>query len=131
MLFYCPKRGVHKASLIIGISLIHTVTKIIVKVLLLQLAPHMDDIISNTQSAFIKRQSIHDNFMYVRNFSQRLHKCKTPALQFKLDIKFRAWIVMLLSSSSSQILLNRILVPPIKHGRRLWQGDPLSPYSLP
>ena len=47
----------------------------------------MDDVVSNGQSAFIKRRSIDGNFMYVRNFAARLHKCKTPALLFKLDIK--------------------------------------------
>lgn len=69
------------------ISLIHAITKIIAKILSLRLAPHMDALVSNAQSAFIKRRSIHDNFMHVRNFARRLHKCKTPALLFKLDIK--------------------------------------------
>uniref|UniRef100_A0A453RJ81 Reverse transcriptase domain-containing protein n=1 Tax=Aegilops tauschii subsp. strangulata TaxID=200361 RepID=A0A453RJ81_AEGTS len=122
------------------ISLIHAIAKIIAKILSLRLAPHMDDLVSNAQSAFIKRRSIHDNFMYVRNFARRLHKCRTPALLFKLDIKkafdsvkwgyilqllrrsgfppkFRAWIAALLSSSSSRILLNGLPSPPVKHGQ--------------
>ena len=111
------------------ISLIHAIAKIIAKVLSLRLAPHMDALISNAQSAFIKKRSIHDNFMYVRNFARCLHKRKTPALLFKLDIrkafdsvkwefildllqrrgfpsKFRDWIAALLCSSSSRFLLN-------------------------
>ena len=110
----------------------------------------MDALVSNAQSAFIKRRSIHDNFMYVRNFARRLHKCKTPALLFKLDIKkafdsvrweyvldlmqrmgfpdkFRNWIAALLSSSSSRFLLNGLPGPPIRHGRGFRQGDPISP----
>uniref|UniRef100_A0A453D7X5 Reverse transcriptase domain-containing protein n=1 Tax=Aegilops tauschii subsp. strangulata TaxID=200361 RepID=A0A453D7X5_AEGTS len=121
------------------ISLIHSIAKIIAKVLSLRLAPLMDGLVSNAQSAFIKRRSIHDNFMYVRNFARRLHKCKTPALLFKLDIKkafdsvkwgyflellqrlgfptrFRAWVAALLSTSSSRILLNGLPGTPIKHG---------------
>lgn len=112
----------------------------------------MDDLVSNAQSAFIKRRSIHDNFMYVQNFARRLHKCKTPALLFKPDIKqafdlvkwgyyfeilqqlgfppkFRAWIAALLSSSSSRIMLNGLPGPPVKHGRGFRQGDPISPSS--
>lgn len=132
------------------ISLIHGIAKIIAKVLSLRLAPHMDALVSNAQSAFIKKRSIHDNFMYVRNFARRLHKCKTPALLFKLDIKkefdsvkwefildllqrkgfpskFREWVAALLCSSSSRFLLNGLPGPPIKHGSGFRQGDPLSP----
>ena len=132
------------------ICLIHAVAKIIAKVLSLRLALHMGALVSHAQSAFIKKRSIHDNFMYVRNFARRLHKCKTPALLFKLDIKkafdsvkweyildllqrkglpdkFRDWVAALLSSSSSRFLLNGIPGPPIKHGSGFKQGDPLSP----
>lgn len=52
------------------ISLIHTVPKIIAKVLVNRLGPHMHSLISNAQSAFIKRRSIHDNFMYVRGLAR-------------------------------------------------------------
>ena len=88
--------------------------------------------------------------MYVRNFARRLHKCKTPALLSKLDIrkafdfvrwefilhllqlkgfpcKFRDWIAALLCTSSSRFLLNGLPGPPIKHGRGFWQGDSISP----
>lgn len=132
------------------ISLIHAIAKIIAKVLSTRLTPHMTDLISNAQSAFIKTRSIHDNFMYVRNLARRLHKSKTPSLLFKLDIrkafdsvkweyilgllqrrgfpsKFRDWITALLSSSSSRIILNGIAGNPIKHGRGFRQGDPISP----
>uniref|UniRef100_A0A453K1J3 Uncharacterized protein n=1 Tax=Aegilops tauschii subsp. strangulata TaxID=200361 RepID=A0A453K1J3_AEGTS len=47
------------------ISLIHGIAKIIAKVLSIRLGPHMSALVSNTQSAFIKTRSIHDNFMYV------------------------------------------------------------------
>ena len=131
-------------------SLIHAIAKIIAKVLSMRLGPHMKNLVSNAQSAFIKTRSIHDNFLYVRNLARRLHKRKTPSLLFKLDIrkafdsvkweylldllqrrgfpsKFRDWIATLLSTSSSRIILNGIAGSPIKHGQGLRQGDPVSP----
>ena len=45
------------------ISLIHSFAKIIAKVMAMRLAPHMNRLISKSQSAFIKKRSIHDNFM--------------------------------------------------------------------
>jgi len=47
------------------ISLIHSVTKIVTKLLANRLAPRLGAMISNCQSTFIKKRSIHDNFMYV------------------------------------------------------------------
>lgn len=132
------------------ISLIHGVAKIITKGLALRLRPEMDSLVSSCQSAFIKTRTIHDNFMYVRGVSRKLHTTKSPALLVKLDIakafdsvrwdfllellrrlgfpdSTRSWIGRILTSSSSRILLNGIPGPPILHGRGLRQGDPLSP----
>lgn len=132
------------------ISLIHGIAKIISKLLALRLAPHMNTLISTSQSAFIKGRSIHDNFLYVHNLVRKLHANKTPAFFIKLDItkafdsvrwdyllsllqhmgfppRWCGWLAAALSSSSSSVLLNGIPLPPIQHGRGLRQGDPLSP----
>jgi hypothetical protein len=132
------------------ISLLHSFTKIIAKLLALHLAPHMSSIISTTQSAFIKKRSIHDNFMSARNTTRRYHNSRLPTLFLKLDItkafdsvrweyllnllhilgfpcRWQDWIAALLYTSSTRVLLNGVPNAPIKHGRGLRQGDPLSP----
>lgn len=144
------KEGAEEITDYRPISLIHAIAKIIAKVLALRLGPLMNELVSNAQSAFIKKRSIHDNFLYVKNLATRLHKSKTPSLLFKLDIRkafdsvrwdyildllqrrgfpsrFRDWIAALLSTSTSRILLNGVAGHPIHHGRGLRQGDPLSP----
>jgi exonuclease III len=132
------------------ISLIHSFAKIMAKVLATRLAPHMSSIVSASQSAFIKKRSIHDNYMAVHNAINRYRRSKQPALFLKLDItkafdsvrweylltllarigfptRWRDWIATLLFTSSTRIMLNGVPNRPIKHGRGLRQGDPLSP----
>jgi hypothetical protein len=47
------------------ISVMHNTTKLFGKILVNRISPHLDRIISLSQSAFIKGCSIHDNFQYV------------------------------------------------------------------
>jgi hypothetical protein len=95
----------------------------------------MNELVSNAQSAFIKKRSIHDNFLYVKNLATRFNKDKTPVLLLKLDIRkafdsvsweyildlfqrrgfphrFRNWIAALFSTATSRVLLNGIAGPP-------------------
>jgi hypothetical protein len=81
------KDGAEDISDSLPISLIHGFAKIVAKILTTRLAPRMKEIVSITQSAFIKFRSIHDNFMFVRNYARWLHRRKKPSLLFKIDIK--------------------------------------------
>jgi mannosylglycoprotein endo-beta-mannosidase len=144
------KEGAEEVADFRPISLIHGIARIISKMLAIRLAPYMNDLVSNAQSAFIKKRSIHDNFLYVENLATRFHKSKIPALLLKLDIRkafdsisweymlghlqrrgfpprFRDWVAALFTSASSRVLLNGIASVPILHGRGLRQGDSLSP----
>ena len=46
------------------ISLTHSIVKLISKILATRLSVELNALISRAQSAFIKRRSIHDNFLY-------------------------------------------------------------------
>jgi hypothetical protein len=83
-----PKRdGAEKVTDYRPISLIHSVAKLFTKLLALRLAPAMRNIISKSQSAFLRGRSIHDNYLYVRNMVKRFQRNKTPTLLVKLHFK--------------------------------------------
>ena len=70
-----PKKvGAEKISDYRPTNLIHSVAKLFTKMLALRLAPAMKDIISKSQSAFIKGRSIHDNFLYINSMARRFHR---------------------------------------------------------
>lgn len=131
------------------ISLIHSIAKLVSKVLSIRLAPIVQRIISPAQTAFLKTRCLHDSFVYVQNCVKALHRKKTSAVLLKLDIsrafdnvsweyllellvnlgfsaRWRDWITMLLATSSSAFL-NGVPGQTIMHRRGLRQGDPLSP----
>lgn len=68
------------------ISLIHSFSKLVSKIMANWLAPLLPSLISPCQSAFIKGRSIQDNFQYVQGADNHFHKNKTPMLFLKLDI---------------------------------------------
>lgn len=68
------------------ISISHSIAKLISKRMANRLAANLTGLISRSQSAFIKRRCIHDNFLYTQNLIKELHRKKKPTLFLKLDI---------------------------------------------
>jgi hypothetical protein len=132
------------------ISLVHSFAKLITKILANRLAGRLDSMVSPNQSAFIKKRFIQDNYMLVQQTVRFLNSQKQLRILLKLDITKAfdsvSWgflmevlhklgfgsrwcdvLCGLLSSSSTQVLLNGIPGDKIHHRRGLRQGDPLSP----
>ena len=68
------------------ISLIRSFSNIFSKMLASRLAPSLAEIVSPSQSAFIKKWRIHDNFLHVQGLIKDMGKEKTPGFFLKLDI---------------------------------------------
>jgi hypothetical protein len=68
------------------ISLVHSFTKLVTKILANRLASRLNDMVSPIQSAFIKGRFIQDNFMLVQLTSRLFHQLNLARLFFKLDI---------------------------------------------
>lgn len=132
------------------ISLIHSFAKILAMALSSELAPVSPSMVDANQSAFVAGRSILDNFMLVQQSIRTLHPRKIPAILFKIDIakafdsvswqflfeilrhrgfgpRWLRLLALLLSSSSTQVLVNGHASHSFWHGCGLHQGDPISP----
>lgn len=145
-----PKRdGAQEASDFRPISLMHTVPKLVSKMMVSRLAQEIHWLVTNNQSAFIRGRAIQDNFLYVKNVIKAAHSAKSPLVFLKLDMakafdsvgwgyllevmeamgfgqRWRDMVSLIWSSSSSRVLLNGSPGTPFIHRRGLRQGDPLS-----
>jgi hypothetical protein len=65
---------------------VHSVAKIFSKIFATRLAPRLNEMVSSSQSAFVKKRSIHDNFILVQSIVKEFHRKKILALFLKLDI---------------------------------------------
>jgi hypothetical protein len=68
------------------ISIVHSFATLVTKLLANRLAGKLQQMVAPTQSAFIKKRFIQDNFMLVQQTVHFLHQKKQPCILFKLDI---------------------------------------------
>jgi hypothetical protein len=78
------KEGANTSADYRPISLMHSFAKIFGKLMATRLAPELPKLISPSQSAFIKKRSIHDNFFFVKGISKEAHQKKNPLLFLKV-----------------------------------------------
>ncbi|KAK1609214.1 hypothetical protein QYE76_032887 [Lolium multiflorum] len=109
-----------------------------------------EELVHANQSAFIRGRSIQDNFILVREAAVALHRGRVPTLLLKLDVakafdsvswsfllcvlhqrgfgpRCIRWIALQLWTVLTKVLVNGHAGRAFGHGRRLRQGDPLSP----
>jgi hypothetical protein len=68
------------------ISLIHSIGKLILKVLVNRLAPRLNEVVHQSQSIFIKDRHIQDNFKLVQASAKLLHVWRKPSLMIQCKI---------------------------------------------
>jgi hypothetical protein len=132
------------------ISLVNTFARLLTKVLARRLGPRMTELVNANQTAFIGGRCIQDNFLLVKESAKLLHHRRIPFMLIKVDIakafdsiswpfllsvlrqrgfglRWIRWIMMLLRTASTAVLVNSCAGSSFRHGRGLRQGDPISP----
>ncbi|KAJ0628910.1 putative RNA-directed DNA polymerase [Helianthus annuus] len=132
------------------ISLIGIMYKIVAKVLARRVIPVIPDIVSNTQTRFIKGRFILEGPLIVNEILSWAKSEKKPIFIFKVDFEkaydsinwkfllsnlkamnfplWRKWIGASLKSSRASVLVNGSPTEEFKLSRGLCQGDSLSPF---
>ncbi|KAE8770379.1 reverse transcriptase [Hordeum vulgare] len=131
------------------ISLTHSVVNLFSKVLAIRARRCMQEVVASNQSAFIKKRSLHENFLLVRQVARKIHVRREAGLFLKLDIsrdfdslscpflfevlrakgfgrKWINWISMLIRTTTTKVIVNGVPGKPFDHACGMRQGDPIS-----
>jgi hypothetical protein len=132
------------------ISLVHSFSKLFSKIIANRLSKRIGVVVSINQSAFIKKRSLHDNFVLVRQVPRKINRSRHTGILLKLDLarvfdsiswsflfdvlrrmgfgeRFLKWIGLLLYTANTKVVVNGMPGARIHHTRGLRQGDPTSP----
>ena len=88
----------------------HSNAKIMGKLLANRLSPHLNNLVSHSQTVFIKGRSILDNFQYMQGAVNHFHRSKTPMLFLKLK-------------ATEQGILSQVGSDPIRIRTSLYADD--------
>ena len=135
------------------ISLCNSIYKIVSKIIVARLRPHLDKLISPLQSAFVPGRRSVDNAIVIQELIHTISKKKGKVglMAVKVDLEkaydklewgfirevlinanfphdLVSLVMSCVSSMSTSILFNGGNVDPIFPSRGIRQGDPLSPY---